>query len=199
MPEIDIGIRFVVDTYHKDTTVWHQQRHNTPNIQIYALRHTNQIYAPCTVHHPRQIPDVRMGRQFFGTRDEQLIGSEGGCTRKWGSKVSPYGANYIYMYPFATYTMCTKCTNICTPSKANTRCKNWLPIFGTRYEQLIGSEEGLHQKMGIQVFTIWRKLFIYVYICCILYIYESDCTADGTMGPSMHQMVHLGLFRGMRP
>ena len=103
------------------------------------------------------------------------------------------------MYPFATYTMCTKCTNICTPSKANTRCKNWLPIFGTRYEQLIGSEEGLHQKMGIQVFTIWRKLFIYVYICCILYIYESDCTADGTMGPSMHQMVHLGLFRGMRP
>ena len=32
-----------------------------------------------------------------------------------------------------------------------------------------------------------------------VYIYM-DCVADGTMGLSLHQhMVHLGLFRGMRP
>ena len=90
----------------------------------------------------------------------------------------------------------------CTPSEANSRCKNGLPIVGTRDEQLIGSEGGVAPENGDPSFHhMVQTVYIWIYMLHTLYVYiYMDCVADGTMGLSLHQhMVHLGLFRGMRP
>ena len=55
--------------------------------------------------------------------------------------------------------------------------------------------------MEIQVFTIWYKSYICVNICCILYMHMDPIVKQMVQWayPYHYQMVHLGLFRGMRP